>query len=213
MRFSIIMPSLLVDYPGTATKKEQKIIRAINSVLAQSFSDFELIVIADGCHSTSFIVRKQYALPGQFSFDYPGFTDNRIKLYSVKRNGLWSNNARNAGIKAAKGEYIIYLDIDDQYGPDHLKTFADNIKGEDWVYSNDWMMHEGKWVERQTDITQYGRCGTSNLCHAARLGLTWDKTGYGHDYHFIQQLRAFENNKHIPTAQYHVCHIGGAYDI
>lgn len=201
MKFSVILPSLLADFPGAATKKEQKLVRAINSVLTQSYKDFELIVISDGCDATSFIVSRMIK------------NDKRLRLLRTQREGLWSNNARNAGIRAASGDYIIYIDNDDQYGQDHLKTFAENINGEDWVYSNDWMMHEGKWVERQTDITQYGRCGTSNLCHAARLGLTWDKTGYGHDYHFIQQLRAFENNKHIPTAQYHVCHIGGAYEI
>lgn len=201
MKFSIILPSLLADYPGTATKKEQKLIRAIDSVLNQSFTDIELIVVADGCSATSFIVSRMLK------------DDSRLSLLSVSRNGLWSNKARNAGIAAAKGDYIIYLDNDDYYGPDHLKIINDNLNGEDWVYSNDWMRHNDTWIERETDVTQYGRCGTSNLCHASRLGLTWEKTGYGHDYHFIQQLRAFENNKHIATGQYYVCHIGGAYEI
>ena len=201
MKFSIILPSLLADFPGTATKKEQKLVRAIQSVLNQSFTDFELIVVADGCNATVFIVNRMFK------------DDKRVTLAAVNRNGLWSNYARNTGIAIAKGDYIIYLDNDDQYGPNHLKTFADNLNREDWVYSNDWIMHNGTWIERTTDVTQYGRCGTSNLCHAARLGLTWDKPGYGHDYHFIQQLRAFENNKHIPTAQYYVCHIGGAYEV
>lgn len=201
MRFSVIIPSLLADYPGSATKREQKLVRAIESVLNQSFTDFELIVISDGCDATSFIV-------GRMLKD-----DIRIKLLRVERTGLWSNDARNAGIKAAKGEYIIYLDIDDQLGPEHLKIINDNLNGEDWAYSNDWMRHNNQWIERETDTSQYGRCGTSNIIHASRLNLTWDKTGYGHDYHFIQQLRKFENNRHIPTAQYFVCHVGGAYEI
>src|SRR5574343_34912 len=201
MKFSIILPSLLADFPGAATKKEQKLVRAIDSVLLQSFTDFELIVIADGCPATIFIAERKQK------------EDSRIKIAVVERNGLWSNNARNAGLSIADGEYIIYLDNDDYFGTDHLKIFAENINGEDWVYSNDWMRHNDKWMERVTDVTQYGRCGTSNLCHASRLKLRWDKPGYGHDYHFIQQLRAFENNRHIPTAQYYVCHIGGAYEI
>ena len=200
-KFSVILPSLLADFPGAATKKEQKLVRAINSVLNQSFQDFELIVIADGCDATSFIVNKM-------------FNDDRVKGLRVERTGLWSNKARNAGIIAAKGNYIIYLDNDDQYGPDHLKIMNSALADSpDWIYSNDLMFHGGKWIERVTDITQYGRCGTSNICHASRLGLTWDKDGYGHDYHFIQQLRKFENNRHAETGQYYVCHIHGAYEI
>ena len=204
MKYSVILPSLLADYPGAATKKEQKLVRAIQSVLNQSFQDFELIVIADGCDATRFIVDRLSA------------NDTRIIPAAVSRTGLWSNKARNTGIAIAKGDYIIYLDNDDQYGPDHLKIITEELEknsNPDWVYSDDWMRHGDKWINRKTDTSQYGRCGTSNICHARRLNLTWDKDGYGHDYHFIQQLRTFENNKHIPTAQYYVCHIGGAYEV
>jgi len=206
-KFSVILPSLLADYPGAATKKEQKLVRAITKCLKQSFVDFELIVVADGCNATNFIVSRMLK------------DDSRLSLLCVERTGLWSNKARNEGIKAAAGEYIIYLDNDDMYGPDHLKIINSGLHigaqhgMPDWIYSNDLMRHGDKWIERVTDITQYGRCGTSNICHASRLGLTWDKDGYGHDHHFIQQLRKFENNRHAETGQYYVCHIHGAYEI
>lgn len=200
MRFSIIMPSMLSDYPGAATKRNQKLIRAVQSILDQSFTDFELLVIADGCDTTEYIVKKY-------------FSDNRIRLLRTERNGLWTNNARNAGIEAAHGDYITYLDSDDKWGQDHLKIIADNLIDEDWVYSNDWIYEEGIWRERKTDIKQYGRCGTSNICHARRLNLRWEKTGYGHDFHFIQQLRKLNNNRQIPAAQYYVCHVGMAYEV
>jgi glycosyltransferase involved in cell wall biosynthesis len=194
MKFTVIMPSLLADYPHAATNRDKKLIRAINSVCAQTFTDFELIIIADGCALTEYIVNKQ-------AFR----TDERIKLLSVERKQLWSNTPRNTGIDNAAGDYIIYVDSDDKYGPDHLKNISDQIAGEDWVYANDWVWNGTAFVERKCDVTQYGRCGTSNICHAARLNLRWEQAGYGHDYHFIQQLLKYPNHKEVTGGQYHVC--------
>ena len=103
MKFSIIMASLLSDYPGSAINKDKKLVRAIESVLKQTYMNFELVVIADGCAATEWIVKHS-------------FSDKRINLLRVERKELWSNVPRNTGIEAAKGKYIIYLDIDDYYG-------------------------------------------------------------------------------------------------
>lgn len=199
MKFSIIMPSLLADYPGSATGKHEKLIRSVSSVLNQSFKDWELIVVADGCDLTKWIVKK--------------FTDKRIRMFDVERSGLFSNDARNKGIEEAKGDFIIYLDNDDYWRPDHLKISAENLKKYDWVYSNDWTHYGTDWEERICDIEQYSRCGTSNICHKRKLGLKWNETGYGHDYHFIQQLLEFEKYAQIPTAQYYVCHMLNNYQV
>ena len=202
MKFSVILPSLLADFPGAATNRNAKLVRAIESVREQTFEDFELIVIADGCGVTEYIVKNKFLQ-----------LDSRVNLLSVKRKGLWSNAPRNAGLEAAKGEYITYLDNDDKWGPDHLQIISSHLNGEDWVYSNDHVWNGEEWIERTTDVSQYGRCGTSNICHAAKLGLRWKEAGYGHDYLFIQQLRKFENFKQITPAQYYVCHINGGYCI
>lgn len=199
MKFSVVMPSLLADYPGSATGKQDKIIRAISSVLNQSFRDFELIVVSDGCCLTNWIVKK--------------FTDKRVRLFTVERKGLFENSPRNRGIDEAKGDYIIYIDNDDYWKPDHLKIFADNLKKYDWVYSNDWTHYGEDWAERICDIEQFERCGTSNICHKRKLGLHWNETGYGHDYHFIQQLLEFRNYTQIPAGQYYVCHIYRSYEL
>ena len=83
MKFTVIMASLLSDYPGSATGKDKKLIRAIQSVLSQTYQNFELIVVADGCSLTEFIVKKN-------------FTDKRLKLIRVERKELFSNIPRNA---------------------------------------------------------------------------------------------------------------------
>ena len=193
MKYSIIMASLLTDYPGSATGKDKKLIRAIESVLKQSYQNFELIVVADGCSLTEYIVNKN-------------FTDKRLKLLRVERKELWSNVPRNTGIAVAKGKYILYIDNDDYYGPDHLKIINDQMDNtENWLYYNDMRWNGKEFIERQIDITLYGHCGTSNICHASRLGLKWERAGYGHDYLFIRQLRKCEGKK-IETPEYYVCH-------
>lgn len=193
MKFTIILPSLLADYPGSATAKDKKLIRAVESVLKQTYQNFELIVVADGCSLTEFIVNKN-------------FTDKRIRLIRVERKELWSNVPRNAGIDIAKGKYIIYIDADDRWGKDHLRIIDSQMDNtEDWIYYNDWRWNGKEFIERQINITLYGHCGTSNICHAARLKLKWEKPGYGHDYLFIKQLRKFEGKK-LETPEYYVCH-------
>jgi glycosyltransferase involved in cell wall biosynthesis len=193
MKFSVILPSFLSDYPGAAPQRDKKLIRAIQSTIDQSFKDFELIVIADGCRLTEYLVNKLF----------PGIT-----LLKVEHKGLWSNAPRNAGIDNAKGGYLIYIDSDDYWGPDHLKIINEQLTDKDWVYFNDRAWYNGTFTERHCDVKTYSYCGTSNICHAARLGLRWEKTGYGHDFHFIQQLLKFENYKRIMTPEYFVCHIG-----
>ena len=55
---SIIMPSYLGAYKKAAKDRDRKIVRAINSVVKQTYKDWELIVIADGCNKTVDIVQK-----------------------------------------------------------------------------------------------------------------------------------------------------------
>ena len=200
IKFSIIMPSLLSAYPGAANNRMEKIKRAVDSVLSQTFQNFELIIISDGCDLTEWVIKKNY-------------DSEKIKLFRVERKGLFDNSARNFGIENAKGEFIIYLDNDDFYGERHLEIFNENLTGFDWVWAKDWGYYNGKWYERIGDIEQYAHCGTSNICHKRNLPVRWGKPGYGHDYYFIQDLLLFDNYKQIPAAQYYVCHINGSYEL
>lgn len=81
--------------------------RAIKSVLNQSFQDFEIIVVDDGLEKRADKV---------ITF----FNDKRIKYiqHSKEKGG---SAARNAGIKNSKGEYIAFLDDDDEWLPKKLE--------------------------------------------------------------------------------------------
>ncbi len=82
--------------------KREYIERAINSVLKQSYNNFEIIVINDGSTDGSEEIVKS-------------FSDSRVKLYSQVNKGV--SSARNAGVKFAKADWVAFLDADDEYMP------------------------------------------------------------------------------------------------
>jgi glycosyltransferase involved in cell wall biosynthesis len=208
MKFSVIIPSRIVDYPSSAKNKDQKLIRAVNSVLAQTFEDYEVHIIADGCQKTVEIIEDN-------------IKDTRIHLWKIQHKKLWSGLPRNKGIEEAKGEFIIYLDIDDIYGDRHLEIINNNLGNYDWVWFDDirYKPRLDYWYANICDINKLGRHGTSNLCHRRSLDVMWPEEGkYAHDYHFTRRLIAFKNYAKIQTPLYIVCHvpgtaISGGYDI
>lgn len=205
--FSIVMPSYLGHYPTAAKNRDQKIIRAIDSVLKQSFKDWELIIVADGCEKTFEIVEKKY------------FNESRINCILIEKQDLWSGGPRNTGILSAKGEYIIYLDIDDYYGRDHLKIVADELSAVDypaWAWFNDLEgTKNGSFYEKKRDIFKKFNHGTCNIVHKTNLGALWPhQSDYTHDFVFCNQLKMLsENYDQLATPQYHVCHIPKKLDI
>lgn len=85
---------------------EKYLRECIDSVLAQTFTDFELLLIDDGSTDSSGVICDEYS-----------HTDPRVKVHHKKNGGL--SSARNAGIGLAKGKYIIFLDSDDFWTGDN----------------------------------------------------------------------------------------------
>jgi len=79
--------------------------RAIDSVLAQSFTDYEIIVVDDGSTDNTEELVKKYG--------------SKVKYIYQENSGR--SSARNTGIQAAKGKWVAFLDADDQWLPDKLK--------------------------------------------------------------------------------------------
>lgn len=82
--------------------------RCIDSILAQTFIDFELILVDDGSPDNSGGICDEYAK-----------CDERVSVIHKQNGGL--SSARNAGIEAAKGEYLVFVDSDDVIHPQFLQ--------------------------------------------------------------------------------------------
>lgn len=93
MTFSVIIPVYNV---------EQYLGRCVDSVIKQTYQDFEIILIDDGSTDNSGALCEKYAA-----------MDSRIRAYHQKNVGL--SAARNAGIAKSNGEYILFLDSDDYW--------------------------------------------------------------------------------------------------
>lgn len=101
--YSVIMPIY---------NSEKYLRRCIDSVLAQTASDFELILVDDGSKDKSGEICEEYAA-----------TDSRVKYIRKENAGV--SAARNTGLDNAKGEYIGFIDSDDEIKPDMYQSLLD----------------------------------------------------------------------------------------
>ena len=98
------MTEPLVSVLMTAYNREQYIAEAIESVLAQTFKNFELIVVDDGSKDRTLEIARNYA------------KDPRVRIYVNEKNlGDYPN--RNRAAELARGRYLKYLDADDLMCP------------------------------------------------------------------------------------------------
>lgn len=100
MKLSIIIP---------VYQSEKYIDRCIDSVLSQSYSDFEMILVDDGSTDGCAEICDETAQ-----------RDSRIRVFHRSNGGL--SAARNTGIDIASGEYITFIDSDDEIAPDTLQA-------------------------------------------------------------------------------------------
>ncbi|EKU98621.1 glycosyl transferase [Leptolyngbya sp. PCC 7375] len=131
-------PEVSVIVPAYNT--ETYIKRAIDSVLSQTFEDFEIIVVDDASTDGTVQVLK-------------GIQDDRLKLVCQKQNG-GAGAARNRALQAATGDWIAVLDSDDWYAPERLErllTFAKENQA-DMVADDFYIIEDGETEPRTTMI-------------------------------------------------------------
>ncbi|MEE0757569.1 glycosyltransferase family 2 protein [Allofournierella sp.] len=137
----------------------------VESVRAQGFADYEHLLIDDGSPDESGEVCDRLAE-----------TDGRIRVIHQKNSGV--TGARNAGIAAAKGQYLLFLDQDDRLGPCALAAIAAALKdaGEDLV---SWRHHD-VWEEMCADAAEavptcYAQPQFGRLYRTGTVHYVWTK--------------------------------------
>lgn len=98
-------------------KAEDYLEKCINSLLKQTFKDFEILLIDDGSPDNSGIICDEYAK-----------IDSRIQVYHKENGGV--SSARQLGLNKAKGKYIIHADPDDWIEADMLKELYSKAEAE-----------------------------------------------------------------------------------
>ena len=93
---------------------EKYLCRCIDSILAQSYSNFELVLINDGSKDSSGSICDEYAK-----------IDTRVKVYHISNDG--ANNARYKGLQESQGEYVIFVDSDDYISYNYIDVLYNEI--------------------------------------------------------------------------------------
>ena len=131
MLFSIIIPVYNV---------EKYLRECLESVLCQTYEDWETICINDGSTDGSATILEEYAAK-----------DSRFKVISQSNGGL--SVARNSGLEAASGDYVLFLDSDDYLEKDALSVIAESLSNEDLLcFSGRRFFDESGEYEKADDL-------------------------------------------------------------
>ncbi len=113
MKYRSIKTELMVSVVLPVYNREDTVARAINSVLNQSYTNLELIIVDDCSTDQSLRVIR-------------GFQDDRINVIALQQNE-GANAARNRGVAEARGRFIAFQDSDDEWAEDKLKMQIDDM--------------------------------------------------------------------------------------
>lgn len=131
--------------------------RCIDSVLGQSFDDFELILVNDGSKDSSGKICDEYAL-----------YDHRIKVLHKENGGV--SIARNLGISKATGKWITFIDADDWIESDFLMS-VNGIEDS----KTDWILAEWRtlWDKvKEEELHDYQK--TETICGQKEIDKSWN---------------------------------------
>lgn len=138
MKFSVVIPVFNV---------EAYLRDCLDSVLGQTYDDWQAICINDGSTDGSADILNEYAAH-----------ERRMKVITQPNGGL--SAARNAGIKAAEGEYVLFLDSDDWLEKNALEALSANLEDEDMLcfsgrrfFESERAYHDADQLKAQTYLS------------------------------------------------------------
>lgn len=122
---------------------EKYLSRCIDSILAQTFTDFELLLIDDGSNDNS----------GNICDDYVK-KDNRIRVFHKENGGV--SSARNLGLNKANGEWVCFIDSDDTVSNKYIQHMAEAINDKDLlILSNYKKETKDNYAVKLDNVTLY----------------------------------------------------------
>lgn len=201
------MPNISVVVP--VFNAEKYLSECIDSILSQTFTDFELLLINDGSKDNSGAICDEYA-----------HKDYRVKVFHKENGGV--SSARNLGLENAKGEWIAFVDSDDwidktMYQEMHDLAILDNA---DVVYCDINMVfysHQVAWKAANHDtnkikfLNNYLASEWTSLCNLLVRKSLFDSNQikspegfpFAEDYHVSARLMYFaERISYLPKALY-----------
>ena len=112
------MNNVLISFVTPVYKAEQYIRQCVDSMLAQTYTNIEVILVDDGSPDKCGAICDEYSSK-----------DNRIKVIHQKNGGV--SAARNTGIAHSRGEWIAFVDADDKVTKDYIEKLI--TKDSDWI--------------------------------------------------------------------------------
>lgn len=202
------MPQISVIVP--VYQAEACINQCIKSILAQSYANFELILVDDGSTDNSGLICEEFSRQ-----------DDRVRVIHKKNGGV--SSARNAGLKIAQGTYITFVDSDDYVAPDYLQVLANHdcdmaICGSVTYYENGSMwsaVPNGNgaininaeqllnWFENKFLFTVWGKAFSRELLNEHHISFR-ENVCYGEDTIFVLSAMDYCSRIWIePRPSYH----------
>ncbi|MGL5682156.1 MAG: glycosyltransferase family 2 protein [Marinifilaceae bacterium] len=140
--FTIILP---------AYNAEKTISKCIDSVLNQTFTNYELIIVNDGSTDTTGSICDCYK------------SDSRVKVIHTLNGGV--SRARNLALRHALGQWICFIDADDYVLPQHLSDYLALIE----THGNNKLLFQGYWLQKgQSPLVKIGPDSTIQDANVAK---------------------------------------------
>ena len=196
----MILPPPLVSIIVPVYNAEKFLNRCIDSILAQTFIDWELLLIDDGSKDGSGKICDEYVTK-----------DSRVRVFHKENGGV--SSARNLGLDNAQGEWVTFVDADDYVEENFLKSFEGNLDA-DMVVGN--MVEKGPQGNLLKDIpagyhnslqtvlkgnltklafeSSWGKLFRKSLIDGVRFD---EKMKSGEDHHFVLKYVGIAENLRV----------------
>ena len=162
------MPDSLISIIVPVYNSEKTLHRCIDSILGQTYRNFELLLINDGSKDRSGEICDEYARK-----------DSRVKVFHKENGGV--SSARNVGLDNAKGEWITFCDSDDTVTAEWLHNAASICSGKELVVQGFYPSNPegfntlGEFKECELPVDQ----GLLYLFDCSAFGYVWNKMFLG----------------------------------